>query len=334
MLTAIIVLLAVIAVIYGTILFSALYKNRHNLNPNSWWKFILIGLITDIGDALGIGNFAPTASAFKLLKLVDDRITPGTMNAAHCLPVITQALIFTTIIAVDITTLVAMVVASILGAVLGAGIVAKLDIRKVRIGMGTALIVLAFILLAGLLNWMPSGGDAIGLYGGKLIFAVVVNFFLGALMTIGIGQYAPCMALVYALGMSSRVAYPIMMCSCAFLMPGASIRFIRAGAVDLKAAAGIAIGGIVGVLIAAYIIKEIPLTALKWIVFVVLLYTAIMLLRDGLRKAPVVASGTDAAAAITAATTGTAAAITDATTTAQDKLSDANNQHKLPTSQA
>jgi uncharacterized membrane protein YfcA len=284
MIKALLILLVIFAAVYAFVYISAFIKNRNNLSKHSWWKFILIGLVTDIGDTLGIGNFAPTASIFKLFKLVDDRVIPGTMNAAHCLAVVTEALIFITVIKVEPVTLVTMVAASIAGAVLGAGVVAKLDVRKVRIGMGTALIVLAFILLAGLLNLMPSGGDAIGLYGGKLIFAIIVNFFLGALMTIGIGQYAPCMALVYALGMSAQVAFPIMMASCAFLMPAASIRFVRGNAVDLKAAVGITIGGIVGVLIAAYIIISIPLTVLKWVVFAVLVYTAIMLLRDGLKK--------------------------------------------------
>lgn len=277
------VLLVVFAAAYAFVYISEFIKNKNNLSKQSWWKFILIGLITDIGDTLGIGNFAPTASIFKIFKLVDDRVIPGTMNAAHCLAVVTEALIFITVIKVEPITLVTMVAASVAGAVLGAGLVSKLDVKKVRLGMGTALVVLAFILLAGLLDWMPSGGDAIGLYGGKLIFAVIVNFFLGALMTIGIGQYAPCMALVYALGMSAQVAFPIMMASCAFLMPAASIRFVKEQAVDLKAAMGITIGGIIGVLIAAYIIVSIPLTALKWLVFAVLVYTAIMLLRDGLK---------------------------------------------------
>lgn len=284
MITIMLVLLVVFAAVYAFVYISEFVKNKNNLSKQSWWKFILIGLITDIGDTLGIGNFAPTASIFKIFKLVDDRVIPGTMNAAHCLAVVTEALIFITVIKVEPVTLVTMVAASVAGAVLGAGFVSKLDVKKVRIGMGTALVALAFILLAGLLDWMPSGGDAIGLYGGKLIFAVVVNFFLGALMTIGIGQYAPCMALVYALGMSAQVAFPIMMASCAFLMPAASVRFVKEQAVDLKAAMGITIGGIIGVLIAAYIIVSIPLTALKWLVFAVLVYTAIMLLRDGLKK--------------------------------------------------
>jgi len=127
-------------------------------------------------------------------------------------------------------------------------------------------------------------GNAIGLQSGKLVIAGVVNFFLGALMTAGIGLYAPCMALVFALGMSPQVAFPIMMGSCAFLMPPASIRFIREGAYNRKAAVAMAIPGIIAVLIAAFIVKSLPLDILRWIVIVVILYTSSVMLRAGFKN--------------------------------------------------
>lgn len=275
--------LVLFAIAYVTIFVSDFWKHRHELNPHSWWKFIILGLITDFFDTLGIGNFAPTASAFRLGKLVDDRLIPGTMNAGHCIPVICEALIFMTVIQVDTTTLVLMVAAAIVGAIWGAGIVARMNVRAIRIGMGIALLGVAYVLLAGLLKWMPSGGAAIGLYGVKLAFAVFINFILGALMTIGVGQYAPCMALVYSLGMNPKSAFPIMMSSCAFLMPAGSARFIKEHAIDRKAAMGIAIGGIPGVLVASYLITSLPLTLLKWLVFAVLVYTAANMLYNGLK---------------------------------------------------
>ena len=278
-------ILVLFALGYLSIFVSDFWKHRHTLSKQAWWKFIVLGLITDFFDTLGIGNFAPTASAFRLGKLVDDHLIPGTMNAGHCLPVIAEALIFMTVIEVDSLTLILMVAAAIAGAVWGAGIVARMNLRAIRIGMGIALIGVAFVLLAGLLKWMPSGGAATGLYGAKLVFAVFVNFILGGLMTIGVGQYAPCMALVYSLGMSPKSAFPIMMSSCAFLMPAGSARFIKEQAIDRKAAMGIAIGGIPGVLIASYIITSLPLTLLKWVVFAVLVYTAVNMLIAGMKNA-------------------------------------------------
>ncbi len=149
--------------------------------------------------------------------------------------------------------------------------------KKVQFGMGVALIIVALVMLAGQLKLMPAGGDAVGLQGVKLIVAIIGNFILGALMTLGIGLYAPCMALVYALGMSPKVAFPIMMGSCAFLMPAASLKFVKEGAYDRKASMAITIFGLVGVFIAYYLVKSLPLDILKWLVIVVIIYTAAMM---------------------------------------------------------
>ena len=85
--------------------------------------------------------------------------------------------------------------------------------------------------------------------------------------------------MVFSLGLSPQVAFPIMMGSCAFLMPPASIKFIKEGAYNRKAAFSMAIPGIVAVFIAAFIVKSLPLASLRWLVIVVILYTAILLLR-------------------------------------------------------
>jgi len=93
--------------------------------------------------------------------------------------------------------------------------------------------------------------------------------------------------LVYALGLSPQVAFPIMMGSCAFLMPPASIRFIKEGAYNRKAAMAMAIPGIVAVLIAAFIVKSLPLNTLRWLVIFVILYTSAVMLRSAkTRKTP------------------------------------------------
>ena len=170
------------------------------------------------------------------------------------------------------------------GAILGAGIVAKLSEKKIRLTMGFALLVTAGFMFAGKMEWIQGGGDAIGLYNGKLVIAVAANFVLGALMTAGIGLYAPCMALIFALGMSPKVAFPIMMGSCAFLMPPASVRFIKEGAYNRKASMGMAIPSMVAVLIAAFVVKSLPLDVLRWLVIGVILYTAVVMLRAAYSK--------------------------------------------------
>ncbi|MDN5331172.1 MAG: hypothetical protein PWP45_397 [Tepidanaerobacteraceae bacterium] len=259
-------------------------KNKHTFSDASWAKLSLVGFIVNFFDTLGIGSFAPTTAFFKLMKLVQDRLIPGTLNVSMTIPVVLEALIFITVIKVEPITLISMLASATLGAVLGAGVVAKLPEKKIQLGMGIALLVVALIFLAGIFNLMPVGGEAIGLTGTKLVIGVVGNFILGALMTIGIGLYAPCMALVYALGMSPRVAFPIMMGSCAFLMPAASIKFVQEGAYDRKASVAITIAGSLGVFVAAYLVKSMPLTLLKWLVVFVIIYTAITMLRSATKN--------------------------------------------------
>jgi len=244
----------------------------------------LVGFAANFFDTLGVGSFAPTTSAFKLLKLVPDEKIPGTLNAGHALPTITQALIFIAVVTVDPLTLVAMIAAAVVGAWLGAGVVARLPARAIQIGMGVALLVAATLFVMSNLQWIPAGGEASGLQGSLLAVAIGVNLLLGALMTLGVGLYAPCLILVSLLGMNPIAAFPIMMGSCAFLMPVAGLRFISSGRYDRKAALGLALGGIPGVLIAAFVVKQLPLLWLRWLVVVVVLYAAIAMLRAAMRK--------------------------------------------------
>jgi len=286
MITIIWVALAGLALWFAVVLTRDFLAHRDTLEDSSWLKTSVIGFVVNFFDVLGIGAFAPQTALLKFTKQTKDRHIPGTMNVANTLPVLLQALIFITIIEVEPITLVAMFLSAALGAVLGAGVVAKMSENKIRLVMGFALLVTAFFMLATSMEWIQGGGDAIGLSNGKLAIAVVANFGLGALMTAGIGLYAPCMALVFALGMSPQVAFPIMMGSCAFLMPPASVRFIREKAYNRKAAVAMAIPGVVAVCIAAFIVKSLPMDTLRWVVIVVILYTSGIMLHAGFTKKP------------------------------------------------
>jgi uncharacterized membrane protein YfcA len=277
-------LISVSALIFAIFYFRDVVKRRSSFSSVSWLPLSGIGFVTNFFDTLGIGSFAPTTSFYKFTKMVDDRVIPGTLNVGHALPVVAQALIFLTVVEVAPLTLISMMLSSTLGAVIGAGVVCKLPVDKIRIGLGAALLVVAIAMLAGVLNIMPSGGDAFGLTGWKFIVAIVVIFIFGALQTIGIGLYAPCMALVYSLGMNPTAAFPIMMGSCALIQTWASLKFIKEASYDPKAAIGLTGLGIIGVLIAAYVVKSLPLTILKWVVVVVILYTSVMMFRSVKKK--------------------------------------------------
>ncbi len=241
---------------------------------------LLTGFVTNFFDTLGIGSFATTTSVFKFTRMVPDRLIPGTLNAGHALPVILQAFIYIAVIRVDVTTLLLMIGGAVVGSWFGAGWVAGLPKRSVQIGMACALLIAFVVLLMRQFELFPAGGDALGLTGYKLLFAVVANGVIAAISTLGIGLYAPCMTLVGLLGMNPAAAFPIMMGSGAFLMPVASSRFVMRNAYSPQVAIGLTLGGLVGVPVAAFLVRSMPLTALRWLVMAVILYAAVSMLRS------------------------------------------------------
>jgi uncharacterized membrane protein YfcA len=245
---------------------------------------LVIGFVTDFFDTLGVGSFATTATWFRATKLVSDRELPGTMNVGHAIPTVLQALIYIAAIEVDVVTLASMIAASVLGAYLGAGWVARSSERTVRIGVGCALLAAAALIFARLRGLLPGGSDALALHGAWLLAGVLGNFVLGALMTLGIGLYAPCMILVALLGMNPKAAFPIMMGSCAFLMLAAAPRFVRTDSYAPRPALALTLGGLPGVWIAANWVKELELDTVRWLVLAVVTYTALSLLMAARRK--------------------------------------------------
>jgi uncharacterized membrane protein YfcA len=245
----------------------------------------MVGFVTNFFDTLGIGSYAPTTAVYKLRHIVPDERIPGTLTIGHALPTITQAFIFIRGVEVDAVTLALMILAAVTGAWLGAGVVAKWPRRNIQVGMGGALLVAAVLFTLANLDIVAAGGEALQLTGTKLAIGLVGSLVLGALMTIGIGFYGPCMIMISFLGMNPLAAFPIMMGACAFLMPISSAKFLAAKSYSVRPALGLALGGIPAVLIAALIVKSLPLTAVRWLVVVVVLYSATVMLRSAYKEA-------------------------------------------------
>ncbi len=283
--TILLAALAAITVFYFIVLVRGITKARADsvaVAPSV--AGIGTGFVTNFFDTLGIGSFATTTAIFRQWRVVVDEWIPGTLNVGHTLPTIVQAIIFTKLVPVDGVTLALMILAAVLGSWLGAGVVSGWPRRNIQVGMGSALLIFATLMLLGLFHIGPGGGTLLKLEGTRLAIGLVGNFILGALMPMGIGLYAPCQILIYFLGMDPKAAFPIMMGSCAFLMPIGSARFIREKAFDARAVLGLAIGGVPAVLIAALIVKSLPLTYVRWLVLVVVVYTAATLLRSAMSE--------------------------------------------------
>lgn len=243
-----------------------------------------LGAVTLFFDTLGIGNFAPCTALFRALKMVRDEHIPGTLNVGSAVPQSLEAFVFLAAIAVDPVTVLLLVAVGAVGSFLGGRIVAGLPRRHIQLGMGLALLVGATLMFMTNMRWIPGGGTAIGLSGVWLLAAVALNFVFGALCALGIGNYAPSLIAFSLLGMDPRAAFPIMAGSAAYMQALSGIAFVRRGKYDGQAALGLTLGGVPGVLVAAYLVKTLPLVAIRWLVVVAVLYAGVSLLRVAFAK--------------------------------------------------
>ena len=278
--TLLLTALCLIAVAFTTVLIQTAWR-RSEMRPTL--ESIALGAITNFFDTLGIGSFATSTAWIKLRKLVPDSFIPATLNVGHALPTVAQALIFIQLVSVDPVLLAACIAAAVAGAIVGAPLVVRLPVRVVQAVVGIALLIASALYALSNLGMMPVGGDALALAAGPLAIAAGGHFVMGALMTFGIGLYAPSLILLSLLGLNPIAVFPIMMGACAFLMPVCGMRFVRADRINLRVVIGITIGGIPLVLIAAFLVKSLSLVTLRWGVVVVVLYAAMLLLRSAFK---------------------------------------------------
>ena len=283
------ILILGILTVYQIVIFGHdLIVNRNQIKDGNFLVTGVIGFFTNFCDSLGIGSYAPTTMLLKLTKsLKNDKLLPGTLNVACALPVMTEAFLYIGNFKVDGTTLLSMVIAAMIGSFAGAKIVSRLDEKKIEIIVGIALAVTAVLMIlsaTGVITKLGANNVATGFHGWKLVVACAVNCILGALMSAGIGLYAPWMALVYLLGMNPIVAFPIMMSSCASTMPIAAAEFIKKNEYARMPSIAITLFGCVGVVIAVTFVKSLNLTVLMWLVIAVMIYTSVLMLIEGSKK--------------------------------------------------
>jgi len=255
---------------------------QRQLRERASWADGVIGAVTNFLDTFGIGSYAQITALFKLRGRPADELIPGTLNVGSTLPAFVGSLLFFGAIAVEPVLLASMVVSSGAGAWMGAGVVSRLPRRRIQLFMGVALIIAAIFFAMTALGVLPPSGTAMGLSGWRFLVAVLANFAFGALMCIGIGNYAPSMVLLGLLGMHPIAAYPIMIGSDGVLIPVASLGFLRSGRFAHGVAVGLTLGGLAGTLLAFPLVKTIGehLAVMRWLVIVVILYAAVSMLRS------------------------------------------------------
>ena len=272
MLIALIVLLALAALAYGAVVLRAAIAKRATPNPEA----VALGAVVNFFDTLGIGSFAPTTAWFKFRRIVPDRLIPQTMLTGLTPPSMAQSIIFLLLLGVLVepVLLVSCVAAFFVGGMAGVPLV-----NRARVWIVQAIVAIGLLLAAAAyamtnLHLFPGGGTATGLPPVQMIIAILANFGFGLLCNFGVGNYAPTLVLLSLMGMDPRLCFPIMACGASLMGAGASVKHIAIGEIDLRVVLGLAIGGIPAVLVAAFVVKEMPTETLRWLVLVVVLYAA------------------------------------------------------------
>jgi uncharacterized membrane protein YfcA len=281
MLIALLVPLALAILLFAVILIRSALAKRAVPSVEA----MVVGAIVNFLDTLGIGSFAPTTAWLKFRGIVPDRLIPPTMLVGLTPPSMTESVIFLLLLGVlvDPVLLIGCVIALLMGGLLGAPLVARARVWIVQLVVAIALLVAAAAYAMTNLNLFPGGGTASSLPLGLMIVAIAANFGFGLLLNFGVGNFAPTLVMLSLMGMDPRLAFPIMAGGAALTGAGASIRHIMIGEIDLRIVLGLAIGGIPAVLVAAFIVKTMPLELLRWLVIVVVLYAAAIMGRAALK---------------------------------------------------
>ena len=83
---------------------------------------------------------------------------------------------------------------------------------------------------------------------------------------------------VYAMGLHPVIAFPIMMGACTFSVPVGSMEYVRLGEYGRKITLFSSTAGILGVLLAVFVVKSMNISMLQWLVAAILLYSSLTML--------------------------------------------------------
>jgi hypothetical protein len=282
MLNALLVILSLAVLAYAVALVRAALKRR--VGPSI--EATALGAVVNFFDALGIGSFATTAAWFKFRRMVPDRLIPPTMVVGLTPPAMAESIIYLILLGVRVDPLLlsGCALATMAGGIVGAPLVARsrVWIVQLTVAVGLTLAGAAYVMTS--LHLFPAGGSAAGLPPGLTLIAVAASFVMGVLANFGVGNYAPTLVMLSLMGMDPRLCFPIMATGGSLMGAGASVRHFAIGEVDLKIVLGLAIGGIPAVLVAALIVKSMPIDLLRWLVLAVVVYAASVMFIEAYRS--------------------------------------------------
>ena len=275
-----------VPIVLGTLVF-AFVLLKAAIEERAWPTLETLGLgaVVNFFDTLGIGSFAPTTAWLKFRKLTPDRLIPPTILVGLTIGAVVESIIFLLRLGVkvDPVLLVGCIVACTTGGLIGAPMVHRTRVWIVQMVVAVALVLAAILFAMTNLKMMPGGGMATSLPVALTILAIAANFVFGILLNYGVGNYAPTLVILSLMGMNPQLCFPIMAGAAALMGTSAGIRHIKTGNLDLRVVMGLTIAGIPAVFAAAYLVINLPIPLLRWLVLVVVLYAAAIMFHAALR---------------------------------------------------
>ncbi len=281
MLIALLVPLGLAILVYASVLARTAIAARARPMPEA----LLVGAVVNFFDTFGISSFAQTTAWMKFRKLVPDRLIPPTMIAGLTPPAMAESIIFLILLGVkvDPVLLFGAAMATFIGGLVGAPLVVRARAWIVQAIVAVGLTIAGIANVLGIFGQLPVGGSASGLPPSLTIISIAVSFLLGLLANFGVGNYAPSLVMFSLMGMDPHYCFPIMASGASLMGAGSSIRFIKVPEIDLRIVVGLTLGGIPAVLVAALIVKKMDVDILRYVITVVVFYTAVVMARAAIR---------------------------------------------------
>ena len=249
-------------------------------------KLVGSGIIAFISDTLGVGSFAVNVALAKLLGTFHDDELPAVNNGAQVIPGTIESLFFMQLIDVDLTTLVTLVLGTCLGGLLGGVIVSQLSKQAIRLAMMCCFLLIIGLLLCHQLNMLPMDGDLIELRSWRLIVGFIAMIVCGALTSVGIGLFAMVQGVLFLLGASPLIAFPIMTTAGAMQQPLTTLVFLQQRKIPLKKTLILSLAGCIGVFITLPLFSHLTISWLHSLLMCILIYNFFAIGRSYLRARP------------------------------------------------
>lgn len=269
---------------FAGIVYSLKYQKSSQLSWSTCSKLFGSGVLAFMADTLGIGSFIVNTALAKILGTAHDDEIPAVNNGAQVLPGALSALFFITYVDVDVLTLYTLVFGACIGGIIGGIVISRLNKQSICLMMVACFTLIALLLIFRKLGILSMNGAELSLTSWKLIVGFLGMILSGILSSTGAGLFAIVQGVLFLLGMSPIVAFPIMMVAGAMQQPLTTMMFLRQGRIPIKKTLILTAGGCLGVLLILPIFKHITVSWLHYLLLGILIFNIVSIGRAYLKN--------------------------------------------------